>query len=98
MLRARYLLSAMVACGLPCALADTVQLKDRAAITGKVLAEKPDHIAVDIGYTVLVIPRRQVVAIVKDDTPAPASKHPRGPMAATGTNTMEMAETRHGVY
>ena len=88
MLRARLLLSALVACGLPCALADTIQLKDKAAITGKVLAEKPDHIAVDIGYTVLVIPRSQVVAIVKDDTPAPASKRPRGPKAAAATTKL----------
>jgi len=99
MLRARLLLSAMVACGLPCAQADTIQLKDKAAITGKILAEKPDHIAVDIGYTVLVIPRSQVVAIVKDDTPAPASKRLRGSKAvATATNTAEIAEARHGVY
>jgi serine protease Do len=88
----------MVACGLPCALADTIQLKDKAAITGKVLAEKHDHIAVDIGYTVLVIPRSQVAAIVKDDTPAPASKRPRGPKAAAATNTAEIVEARHGVY
>ena len=89
----------MVACSLPCALADTIQLKDKAAITGKVLAEKPDHIAVDIGYTVLVIPRGQVVAIVKDDTPAPASKRLRGSKAvATATNTAEISEARHGVY
>ena len=88
----------MVACSLPCALADTIQLKDKAAITGKVLAEKPDHIAVDIGYTVLVIPRGQVVAIVKDDTPAPASKRLRGPKTAAATNTLEIAEARHGVY
>jgi serine protease Do len=88
----------MVACGLPCARADTIQLKDKAAITGKVLAEKRDHIAVDIGYTVLVIPRNQVVAIVKDDTLAPASKRPHGPKTAAATNTAEIAETRHGVY
>jgi serine protease Do len=98
MLRSRLILSALVACGLPCALADTIQLKDKAAITGKVLAEKHDHIAVDIGYTVLVIPRSQVAAIVKDDTPAPASKRPRGPKAAAATNTAEIVETRHGVY
>ena len=44
-------LSALVACGLSSALADTIQLKDKAAIVGKVLAEKPDQIAVDVGYT-----------------------------------------------
>jgi len=98
MLRPCLILSALVVCGLPWTLADTIQLKDKAAITGKVLAEKPDHIAVDIGYTVLVIPRSQVVAIVKEDTPAPASKRPRGPKAAAATNTAEIAEARHGVY
>ena len=98
MLRPCLILSALVVCGLPWTLADTIQLKDKAAITGKVLAEKPDHIAVDIGYTVLVIPRSQVVAIVKDDNPAPASKRPRGPKTAAATNTAEIAETRHGVY
>jgi hypothetical protein len=32
----------------PC---DTVLLKDKAAITGTILAEKRDSVAVDIGYT-----------------------------------------------
>ena len=50
----------------PRPLADTIQLKDKAAITGKVLAEKSDHIAVDIGYTVLVIPRSQIVTILEE--------------------------------
>jgi len=39
-----------------------------------------------------------VAAIVKDDTPAPASKRPRGPKAAAATNTAEILEARHGVY
>ena len=78
MLRPCLLLSALVACGLTAGLADTIQLKDKAAIVGKVLAEKPDQIAVDIGYTVLVIPRNQIAAILKDETPAPASKSSPG--------------------
>src|SRR5664279_4730421 len=96
MLRARLLLSALVACGLSCVLADTIQLKDKAAITGKVLAEKSDHIAVDIGYTVLVIPRSQVVTIVRSDKPAPASKSARGPKPAAAT--AEFAEPKPGFY
>src|ERR1019366_2221468 len=79
MLRPCLFLSALVACGLPSALADTIQLKDKAAITGKVLTEKPDQIVVDVGYTVLVIPRNQVVKILKSDAIAPAAKAPRGP-------------------
>jgi serine protease Do len=46
--------------------ADTVQLKDHASIEGKVLSEKRDQVAVDVGYTVLVIPRAQVLKISKD--------------------------------
>jgi serine protease Do len=89
----------MVACGLPCALADTIQLRDKAAITGKVVAEKPDHIAVDIGYTVLVIPRSQVIAIVRDDTPATASKRARGAKNATATSTTAaIAGAKPGFY
>src|ERR1035441_3826828 len=77
MFRLCLFLSALVACGLPSALADTIQLKDKAAITGKVLTEKPDQIVVDIGYTVLVIPRNQVVKILKSDATAPAAKSDR---------------------
>jgi serine protease Do len=53
--------------------ADTIQLKDKAAIVGKVLAEKPDQVAVDVGYTVLVIPRKEVVKIFRNGTAAPAA-------------------------
>jgi serine protease Do len=54
--------------------ADTIQLKDQAAIVGKVLAEKHDQIAVDVGYTVLVIPRNQIVKISRNDAPEPKAK------------------------
>ena len=98
MLRACLISSVLVACGLQCALADTLQLKDKAAVTGKVLAVKSDHIAVDIGYTVLVIPRNQVVAIVKDDTGAPAARRVRGPKSAAATTPADIADTKHGFY
>ena len=59
----------MAACAWQEAVADTVQLKDKAAITGRVLAEKSDLVAVDVGYTVLVIPRNQIVKISRTDAP-----------------------------
>src|SRR5262249_25371968 len=52
------------------AMADTIQLKDKASVVGKVLAEKRDQVAVDIGYTVLVIPRNQILKIAKTDEAA----------------------------
>jgi serine protease Do len=54
--------------------ADTLQLKDKASITGKVLAEKHDQVAIDVGYTVLVIPRSQIVKILKTDAQEPVVK------------------------
>ncbi len=46
---------------------DVIQLREKSAITGKILAEKPDQIVVDIGYTVLVIPRDQVARYTKGE-------------------------------
>jgi serine protease Do len=51
---------------------DVVELKDSAAVTGKVLAEKRDAVIVDLGFTVLVIPR----SAVKKIRPATAAANP----------------------
>src|SRR6059058_2800989 len=67
MLRKCCLFSALVFCGMQTVPADTIQLREKAAITGKILSEKRDQIAVDVGYTVLVIPRNQVAKILKTD-------------------------------
>src|SRR5579884_1020067 len=50
------------ACGLH---ADSIQLADKASLTGKILAEKRDQVILDIGYTVLTVPRDQIVKITK---------------------------------
>jgi serine protease Do len=53
---------------------DTIQLKDKAAIVGKILAEKKDQVAVDVGYTVLVVPRNQIQKVIRNDDPQPSPK------------------------
>ena len=78
MLTLRPVFAAFLAAGLSSAMADTIQLKENAAITGRILAEKPDQIAVDVGYTVLVIPRNQVAKVLRSDAPASAAKPRRG--------------------
>jgi len=50
--------------------ATTVELKGKAAVTGKILEEKRDQIIIDIGYTVLVIPKSQVVKLLDDNAKA----------------------------
>lgn len=54
--------------------ADVLRLKEDASVSGRILAEKPEQVAVDVGYTVLVIPRSQILEISReqgaDTTPA----------------------------
>lgn len=45
--------------------ADSIQLADKASLTGKILAEKRDQVVLDIGYTVLTVPRDQIVKITR---------------------------------
>jgi serine protease Do len=54
----------------PALAADVIQLKDQASVTGRILAEKRDLVAVDVGYTVLVIPRNHIAKITADAKPA----------------------------
>ncbi len=97
MLKYRVLLTGLVGLGLTGAWADTIQLKDRASISGKVLAEKPDQIAVDLGYTILVVPRDQILKISKTETLAtPAPTIPgAGP---GGVGVKEGLDARAGFY
>jgi serine protease Do len=55
----------LFALALQAIMADTIQLKDNAAVTGTVLAEKHDQVAIDVGYTVLVVPKSQILKILK---------------------------------
>jgi serine protease Do len=102
MLRVCFWVLAVAACAWQGAAADTVQLKDKAAITGRVLADKPDLVAVDVGYTVLVIPRNQIVKISKTDAPEPSVKTTASRKAvaeATGkTDYQPLPEGRTGLY
>jgi serine protease Do len=42
---------------------DVLRLKENAAIAGKILTEKPEQVVIDVGYTVLVVPRNQILDI-----------------------------------
>jgi serine protease Do len=66
----RLCLAALLASG--ALAADTLQLKDNAAISGRILSEKPDQVAIDVGYTVLVVPRASIDKISSEKS-APAT-------------------------
>lgn len=59
------------------AVADTVELKDQAAVSGRILAEKPDQVFVDLGFTVLAVPRAAIQQITRASAvPASADAKP----------------------
>jgi len=59
----RMLLLIALLCGAQAVRADVIQLRDKASVSGRILTEKHDSVAVDIGYTVLVIPRSAIERI-----------------------------------
>src|SRR2546428_1959706 len=94
MFRKCCLFSGLVFCGMQMVIADTIQLKEKAAITGKILSEKRDQIAVDVGYTVLVIPRNQVAKILKtDELPTKVVAKPAIPV-----ELKDLIESKPGFY
>lgn len=48
--------------------AEVIELKDAAAISGKILAEKRDAVVVDVGYTALVVPRTAISKITTGES------------------------------
>jgi serine protease Do len=44
-----------------------IQLTEGASVSGTILTDKPDRVAVDIGFTVLMIPRSHIVQIHETD-------------------------------
>jgi serine protease Do len=64
-LKKHFALLALVLCAANLACADTLQLKGNDALTGTILAEKSDSVVVDVGYTVLVVPRSVITKISK---------------------------------
>ena len=59
----QFALPVLILCAASLAFGDTIQLKDKAAVTGKILAEKTDAIVMDVGYTVIVVPRSSITGI-----------------------------------
>ena len=98
MLGKNLLVSALFVSSVNLVSADTIQLKDKAAITGKVLAEKKDQVAVDVGYTVLVIPRNQIVKIAHSESAEPAPKNVSSPKSSPQIEVKPTSESNAGFY
>jgi serine protease Do len=86
-------------CGLQLAGAETIQLRDKISITGPILAEKSDHVVVDLGFTVLSIPKSQISKISKDQAPKEqASSKPSGKTPAPAPASSAPVEAKTGLF
>ncbi len=70
----RFCMLAILLGGAIMSTADAIQLKEKTSVTGKILAEKRDQVVIDLGYTVLVIPRNQIAKIAREE---PAEAKPK---------------------
>ena len=95
LLNKSFALAMALATGLCFASADVIELKDKAAISGKILAEKRDTVIVDVGYTALVVPRSAVTKISPND-PAGATKTPTQNSQPTTLVKSSPADNAHG--
>lgn len=95
--------SVMLLCGAAAVYGDTLFLKEQAAITGRILSEKRDSVAVDVGYTVLVVPREMITEISRSEEEALQTKpgsNNKEVAATTGTLAEKPAavESKSGLY
>jgi serine protease Do len=94
LLKKKFTLPALLCCSLGFASADVIQLKDQAAVTGKILAEKPDSVVVDLGYTVLVVPRSVVARISRADEAAPPASAASNALVSVNAPQFYYSDTR----
>jgi len=98
MLKLRFCWLIVLVSGLSTVRADVIQLKDKAAITGKILAEKHDSVAVDVGYTVLVVPRGSITSISKTDETSPPAKTAAAGKPVATAEAKPVVESKSNFY
>ena len=81
---ARVFLVVALLAGTWLASAETIQLKDQASVSGKILAEKRDQVVVDLGFTVLSIPKSYIAKISKEAAPDPKASAKNGRPSTNG--------------
>jgi len=99
MLRKLVSLSVLAFCvGAKAVQADMVQLKDNAAVVGKILTEKRDQVVIDVGYTVLVIPRNDIEKISRGDSAISTAKPSASSKSAPVVESKPVAPMKAGFY
>jgi len=87
---ARTTVALLLLAGVSTGLTETLQLKDKTSLTGKILAEKRDQVVVDLGFTVLVVPKNQIVKVTEENTPTPTPPKHSPPPNTSATSPGEV--------
>jgi serine protease Do len=94
--------AALLAVGVASISADVIELKDSASISGKILAQKRDTVIVDVGYTVLVVPKNAVTKILAGEAevmPAARSTDTKRPAVAGNSDLLPtVGVVSHSLY
>ncbi len=97
----RMILSLLIgSVGAAVAHADVLQLRDKAAVAGTILAEKRDQIVIDLGYTVLAVPKSQIVRVLRNEDLTTLSAGPKKEKHSrtNGTAARQGGPERQGLY
>ena len=71
----------------------TVELKGGGSVQGAILAEKPESLVVDLGYTVLLVPRDQILQVLESNRSSVAVDRQNPPAIAEAATSL-FSETR----
>lgn len=95
MLNRLILAGCLLSAGLPSAPGETLELTGGAQIRGSILVEKDEHIAVDVGYTVLMVPRSAILQMIDESAKtAEQTEEPKG----ENTTPPASAKLTEGLY
>ena len=64
----------------------TVKLKNGTSLQGEILAERADRVVVDMGFTVLTVPRDEIERVVAGNAPAPTASDDTGDLYHAAPN------------
>ncbi len=91
----KFLHLAALAGPLAIASADELQLRDKSSITGRILAEKTDQVFVDLGYTVIAVPRTQITNILRTSDKSTSAKKTTDPVAKASVPPAAATDTKN---
>ena len=68
-----FVAAGLVVAALPLHAVSTIKLKSGAGVEGDILAERADRVVVDLGFTILTIPKDEIDSIRAENAPAPTT-------------------------